>query len=75
MIYRQVFVILMITAVFLGIAVPFLLAPVAYYRGLPELHDFVPLAIILAVILTVAGALYYYLERRNNVLAKKNHKI
>lgn len=60
----KVFIILLIVALFLGLSVPFNFAPKAFYNGLPIVFDLIPLAILLAFVLSIAGLLYFIFERK-----------
>ncbi len=51
----KVFVALLATALFLGLAVPIYIVPKAFYNGLPIVTD---LAILLEFVLSIAGLLY-----------------
>jgi uncharacterized RDD family membrane protein YckC len=60
----KVLIILLTVALFLGLAVPIYLAPMAFYNGLPIVTDLVPLAVLLALVLSIAGVLYFIFERK-----------
>ena len=60
----KVSAILIGTALFLLLPMPFYIAPKAFYNGFPILTTFIALFIILGFVLTVAGVLYFIFERR-----------
>ena len=61
----SVTIIFLVTAIFLGLAIPFYLAPYGFYNGFPWLTSFVPIGIVLAAGLAIVGILYYFLEKTN----------
>lgn len=60
----KVFVVLLSIALFLGLGVPLYIAPKAFYNGLPVVTELVPLSILIASALSVAGLLYLKFERK-----------